>query len=70
MIAFIREPEKPPTLPAVRRVHRLLASTLLATRSAAAGNTPPAIAWRAWLFTAWVTAVAAWCVVHVIRYLW
>ncbi len=70
MIAFIHEPEKPPTLPAVRRVRRLLASTLLAGNSTASGSAPPTTAWRAWLFTAWVTAVAVWCVAHVVRCLW
>lgn len=70
MIAFIREPEPPPKLPAVRRLRRLLASTLLVANRENTRDALPPAAWKAWLFTAWVVGCAVWCIVGLVRDLW
>jgi hypothetical protein len=64
MIAFFQPPESPRRSPALQRVHRLLAATLL--RSSDLPQATPIAGWKAWLLVAWLTMVAWWSVVRVI----
>ncbi len=41
----------------LRPVRRLIASMFLKPEPGPAGSLPPARAWRAWLFAAWVVSV-------------
>jgi hypothetical protein len=63
MIAFIRPPEKSSRTPALERVHRLLAATLLAPPSDLA-LAAPIVGWKAWLLAGWLMMVAWWSVVR------
>jgi len=60
MIAFIQPPVKTTRPPALRQVHRLLATTLLPTRFDPLSDAPPVAGWKAWLFAGWLAAVALW----------
>jgi hypothetical protein len=68
MIAFIKPPEPSSRSPALERVHRLLAATLLTPLSDTAQAAPLA-GWKAWLLTGWLTMVALWSIVHALDYL-
>lgn len=65
MIAFIRPPEPSNRSPALQRVHRLLANTLLSPPSDLA-QAAPIVGWKAWLLVGWLLLVAWWSVVRVI----
>jgi hypothetical protein len=65
MIAFIRPPEESHRSPALERVHRLLASTLLSPFYDPA-HASPIVAWKAWLLAGWLTMVVLWSVAHAI----
>ena len=59
MIAPIQSTEKPPRSTRMRRAHRLVVSTLLTGKTSRTDGAPDVVAWRAWLFAAWVAAVTA-----------
>jgi hypothetical protein len=66
MVAPIQHKDKPAPSSAMRRAHRLVASTLL-SQAPAADGAPRVAAWKAWLFAAWVVVIAAAYVAHVAR---
>jgi hypothetical protein len=70
MIAFIRPPEETARPSRLRHVHRLLAATLLPTRSEGADSAPPVDAWKAWLFIGWLAVVSLGSIGYAVGTLW
>jgi hypothetical protein len=66
MIAFIRPPEPSSRSPALERVHRLVAATLL-TAPTDPAQAAPIVVWKAWLLAGWLAMVALWSVAHTLH---
>ncbi|MCE5301901.1 MAG: hypothetical protein LLF97_02190 [Planctomycetaceae bacterium] len=64
MIAFIRPPERSSRSRRLRRVHRVLAETLLPPEPEPFEPGPPLVGWKAWLVVGWLSAAALLGVVH------
>jgi len=67
MIAPLRQTKPVRRSPALRRAHRLLASTLLTKSARTADDAPLIPRWQAWLFTLWVAAACAIYFAHMLR---